>query len=251
MQLAKEGERSIHAVQNTIFFKRLSIKIRINPSQEEGGGVRGGGGEREREGARRKRTFSTRFLAPPPPAPPLPPSLFMLRFLVAFCVSTRPTGHGAVAILATRNAGTSGFPRKEGERRVGRRRGVAVRSSSPFSGRIFAQLSSNLPGEETGQAKRKRERESRYQKCGNLRVGGGSHGKTKPKHTKKNIFFFFCHLFSRSLSLFSASLPSLHCAAATSAAAAAVGAAAAAAAADALLPPPPLTSSSPPETTLM
>ena len=176
----------------------------------------------------------------------------MLRFLVAFCVSTRPTGHGAVAILATRNAGTSGFPRKEGERRVGRRRGVAVRSSSPFSGRIFAQLSSNLPGEETGQAKRKRERESLGIR--NVEIfgwGGGSHGKTKPKHTKKNIFFFFCHLFSRSLSLFSASLPSLHCAAATSAAAAAVGAAAAAAAADALLPPPPLTSSSPPETTLM
>ena len=213
--------------------------------------MRWGGGEREREGARRKRTFSTRFLAPPPPAPPLPPSFFMLRFLVAFCVSTRPTGHGAVAILATRNAGTSGFPRKEGERRVGRRRGVAVCSSSSFSGRIFAQLSSNLPGEETGQAKREREGAS-VSEMWKSSGGGGAHGKTKPKHTKKNIFFFFfCHLFSRSLSLFSASLPSLHCAAATSAAAAAVGAAAAAAAADALLPPPPLTSSSPPETTLM
>ena len=175
----------------------------------------------------------------------------MLRFLVAFCVSTRPTGHGAVAIPATRNAGTSGFPRKEGERRVGRRRGGAVRSSSSFSGRTFAQLSSNLPGEETGQAKRERKSLG----IRNVEIfGGGDHTEKRNRNTqKKNIFFFFffCHLFSRSLSLFSASLPSLHCAAATSAPAAAVGAAAAAAAADALLPPPPLTSSSPPETTLM
>ena len=213
------------------------------------------GGEKEKEKGREGNELSRpASWLPRPPPPPLPPSFFMLRFLVAFCVSTRPTGHGAVAVSATRNAGTSGFPRKEGEeRRVGRRRGVAVRSSSSFSGRIFAQLSFNLPGEETGQAKRKRERESLGIRNVEIFGWGGDHTEKRNRNTrKKNIFFFFFrHLFSRSLSLFSASLPSLHCAAATSAAAAAVGAAAAAAAADALLPPPPLTSSSPPETTLM
>ena len=203
MQLAKEGERSIHAVQNAIFFKILSIKIRINPSQEEGGGVRGGG-EREREGARRKRTFSTRFLAPPPPAPPLPPSFFMLRFLVAFCVSTRPTGHGAVAIPATRNAGTSGFPRKEGERRVGRRRGGAVRSSSSFSGRIFAQLSSNLPGEETRQAKRERESLG----IRNVEIfGGGRITRKNETETRKKKTFSSSSSVISSLALCLSSLP--------------------------------------------
>ena len=188
MQLAKEGERSIHAVQNTIFFKRLSIKIRINPSQEEGGGVRGGG-EKEKEKGRGGNELSRpASWLPRPPPPPLPPSLFMLRFLVAFCVSTRPTGHGAVAILATRNAGTSGFPRKEGERRVGRRRGVAVRSSSPFSGRIFAQLSSNLPGEETGQAKRKRERESLGIRNVEIFGWGGDHTEKRNRNTQKKTF---------------------------------------------------------------
>ena len=166
--------------------------------------MRGGGRKRKRRGEE-----ETNFLDPlpgsPAPRPPPSPVFFHVRFLVAFCVSTRPTGHGAVAIPATRNAGTSGFPRKEGERRVGRRRGGAVRSSSSFSGRIFAQLSSNLPGEETGQAKRERERASvsdMWKSSG----GGGSHGKTKPKHTKKKTFFSSSSVIS-SLALCLSSLP--------------------------------------------
>ena len=248
MQLAKEGERSIHAVQNAIFFKILSIKIRINPSQEEGGGVRGGG-EREREGARRKRTFSTRFLAPPPP-PPSPVffhASFSCRLLCKHKTHrTRRCRHSSHT--QRRNIWVSQERGREKSWTTERRCcSFVVFFFRPHFRSTFIQ--SARRGDE---ASKEREREPRYQKCGNLR-GGEDHTEKRNRNTqKKNIFFFFfCHLFSRSLSLFSASLPSLHCAAATSAAAAAVGAAAAAAAADALLPPPPLTSSSPPETTLM
>ena len=203
MQLAKEGERSIHAVQNAIFFKILSIKIRINPSQEEGGGGRGGGRKRKRRGEE-----ETNFLDPlpgsPAPRPPPSPVFFHASFSCRLLCKhkthrTRRCRHSSHT--QRRNIWVSQERGREKSWTTERRCcSFVVFFFRPHFRSTFIQ--SARRGDE---ASKEREREPRYQKCGNLR-GGRITRKNEPETRKKKTFSSSSSVIS-SLALCLSSLP--------------------------------------------